>query len=768
MRIGILTFHLPTNFGANLQAFASSRYFSSIGHEVFVLNYARKEDLNNVRGTGVVQSAAHRAFVNSHLPLTKEVKTSTELAALVKELSINLVVIGADAVWRSPKDDDVFFAKWLFLDEQLKNVPVVSMSAAHMGVGFKELGEERMKDISSYLSQFKYISVRDEWTRDVVNRDFFKGERHVSVINPDPVFTLRLNGDEDCWDCQGIEKGSYIVMTLPLKWCRGRIAGRLHKLWFSAFKRVVNRAGFKLVELPLPEGVSGLEFDHTVKYPIDPLQWFLWIRHSRAFIGLRFHAIVSCIANGVPFFSLDSYAEGNAKKSKIYNLLKGSEYENNRTEELYKVNPLSLFKNLISISRDDIIVFRDEKAELFDQNMNEMLAMVERKNRKIVTLTDSCTGCFACSNACPVSAITLPENDEGFYFPKVDYRKCIQCGLCDMVCPQIKEHEHNRMQKAWYGKSVNHEIQKASSSGGLFSTLSHKILLSDGIVYGAAFNYQPFLRLECHSTEEVGLKELQKSKYVQSYIGDAFIKILADLKTGRPVLFCGTPCQVDGLKSFLRKDYPNLYTADFVCHGVPSMKMLQGHLNMLGLKNVKSIDFRPKRVAWVDDLFIEYGNGRSYLNYWRNDEYFCSFERCRSIRRSCFSCHYCNGDRAADISLADFWGYKQYDPSIYDPNGLSLVLANTEKGILLVQSLIDEHMCDLKTLPLEYAEYAYKRLRNEDQNGYDTKVRNKFFNYVVKDGYQSALKIMGWYNEDRKKNMLRYNVMAKVKSILSH
>lgn len=764
MKIGILTFHLPTNFGANLQAFASSRYFASLGHEVCVLNYARHEDLNNVRNTCEVQQRAHRVFVEKRLPLTRQVTTVEGLKNLVKEESIDLLVIGADAVWRKPKDGNVYFAEWLFSTDELSSIPVASMSPAHMGNGFKDLSEEERVSLAGCLEKFSYISVRDTWTRKVINRDLFGGKEVVDCINPDPVFTLNIEEEE--WKSFGQESKKYYVMTLPLHWTAGRKTGVIRKIWFKLFKRLVNKAGYQLVELPLPEGVSGMDFDFTLPYPIDPVQWFLWIRNAKAFIGLRFHAIVSSFANGTPFFSLDSYASGGTEKSKIHNVLQGTGFERYRTDELTSIAPRKLFCMMEAVNGEDVKRECGKKRAVFENNMNRMISVVQGRSRKVETLKDSCTGCFACSNVCPVHAIDMPENEEGFYFPRVDYQKCVNCGLCDKSCPVLSPGVKTQMRKAYYGYSLDDNVRKTSSSGGVFSLLSFATTDRGGVVYGASFNYKPILRLECHSTREVSLDELKRSKYVQSYIGEAFTQIKYDLEKGIKVLFCGTPCQVDGLVSFLKKDYSNLITVDFVCHGVPSAHMLREHLKMLNMKNVKLINFRPKNKSWVDDLVIEYGKGQKYTNYWRNDEYFWLFQSYRSIRRSCYNCRYCNGNRASDITLADFWGYKAYNPSIYDSRGVSLVLVNTERGMKCIEELMVSGRCLLEEIDTKYAAYAYARKREGNQNGYDLDARNEFFATIKDKGYEAALKKKDWFILKRNKNMFVYNMRNRIKKLL--
>ena len=766
MIIGILTFHLPTNFGANLQAFASSRYFASLGHVVYVLNYARPGDLNNVRKTGDVQKMAHQGFVEKRLPLTRKITSPEELRVLVKELKIELLVVGADAVWRQPqpKDNGVFFGQWVFDDPELKNLAVVSMSPAHMGDGFKQLDEGKRNAIAECLRQFRYITVRDEWTRHVINRDLFDWAPFVERINPDPVFTLSLD-ETDEWKSAGQKPKGYVAVTLPKDWTSNRRTWIRRSIWFMGLKRQAHRRGLQLVELPLPEGKSGLKFDYTLPYPIDPIQWFLWLKNAKYFIGLRFHAIVSCCANGTPFFSFDSYTgKGQPERSKIYNLLKGSFFESYRTDDITGISPSKLMSKLDNVNPEDVLDFRDSKRQLFETNMKQMFAVVEGKARKIELLGDPCTSCFACYNVCPKQAITMTEDAEGFYVPRVDYDKCIDCGLCDKSCPQMNEHEYVTTQRAWYGYQKDDEERKASSSGGIFGALAIKVLQDGGVVYGAAFNYgDQVLRLECRSTDEVDLAALKKSKYVQSYVGDAFKRIKRDLEQGRKVFFCGTPCQVDGLRQVLNKDHENLLTADFVCHGVPPMSLLRDHLHMLGFKTVTEIDFRPKNHRWVDDINIKNGaSRRNYTNYWGNDAYFGSFEKARSTHRSCGNCQYCNGLRVTDITLADFWGYKDYDKSIYSPLGLSLILTNTEKGIKTVEMLGNE--CYLKEIDIKYSEYVYSRKRGGGTEGYyDMKQRNRFFAELQVFGY---LKLVNRRQLQKKPQILTSLLKKKIKLLL--
>ena len=766
MKIGVLTFHRPCNFGANLQAYSTFRYLSSMGHDVRIIDYLREVDTNYHNKVKESQFDAHQNFVQTHLPITRKVTSDVELQDLVSSERFNLIVIGSDAVWRELKDKDqyIFFAKWLFDNPTISETPVVSLSAAHMGNGFASFTDDQIKEIRSCLDKFAYITTRDEYTKSIINQKIYGGEERVDAINPDPVFNLSRYVENEEWLNQGLVSKKYYLMTLPKNWAENGITGISRRLWFSTFKRIIHKNGYKLVELPIPEGVSGLKFDVTIPYPIDPIQWFLWIKNAKAFCGVRFHSIVSSISCGTPFFSLDTYGGASMKyflftklglfkyalkedtKSKIFRLLKGSQFEDNRISSfLENTSPRHLFNKLENTNEKNILKFRDYQTKKFDTNLKRMLAIANGNGRAIERLRDDCTGCFACMNACPVDAISLPENEEGFYFPRIDYDKCINCGRCDAICPHLHPGKYNEKMNSYYGYSNDDKLRMSSSSGGIFSMISDSVIKEGGIVYGAAFDFKPELKLCTKSTKEIGLEKLRKSKYVQSYVGLSLRNIKNDLKEGKKVFFCGTPCQVDGLLHYLGKDYDNLITADFICHGVPPVSLLRAYFDQKGINDVVSIDFRPKHRDWVDDIDVKYKEGKKkYCSPWSADSYFWLFQKYKSLRRSCYKCKYCNGHRASDISLADFWGYRAFDPQIFSKKGISLVITNTNKGESVLNALNDEDKSYVIKIDNEYSNYVYDKVRSDAKSGYSLKERNKFYSDYLNHGIKSALEINGY------------------------
>lgn len=394
MKIGVLTIHAACNFGANLQAYTSSNYFTTLGHDVKVINYIREREKQYKKNIPAQQYEAHHKFVTSKLAITSTVTNEKELIELVKQERFDLIIVGADAVWRSEKNN-LFFLSAVVNNKELTFCKVASMSAAHMGTGFANMEIQEREKIANALQRYSFISVRDEWTAKMINRDIFNGENFVKNINPDPVFLLdTILPEDEHWISRVTESKKYYLMTLPKNWAEGK-KSKKRIAWFNGFKKLVNNCGYKLIELPLPEGKSGMSFDYTVDYPIDSLQWFLWIKNAKAFCGLRFHAIVSSISCGTAFYSIDSYGSSSIlsriltklnlygiarrldKQSKIRNLLQGSGYEKNRiTRDIEQASPQVVFNRLNSFDTEKILEFRNRNISIFKENMQKIISSI--------------------------------------------------------------------------------------------------------------------------------------------------------------------------------------------------------------------------------------------------------------------------------------------------------------------------------------------------------------------------------------------------------
>ena len=291
----------------------------------------------------------------------------------------------------------------------------------------------------------------------------------------------------------------------------------------------------------------------------------------------------------------------------------------------------------------------------------------------MIQITDKhkCCGCEACAQACPKSCISMKRDAEGFLYPYANPIICIECGLCEKVCPVINQNEPRQSQRVFAAINKNEEVRKQSSSGGIFTLLAEQTISKGGVVFGIRFdeNWQVVMNA-AETMEEV--KGFQGSKYIQARIGDCYSRCKEYLKYGRDVLFTGTPCQIAGLNHYLRKDYDNLLTVEVVCHGAPSplvwSKYLKEAVNRGGdiiqydeHKNVVSLSFPHLKNTYM----------RAYLSDLIS-------------RPSCSSCPAKDGRSHADITLADFWGIEREIPSMDDNKGTSMVLAHTAKGMAAI------------------------------------------------------------------------------------
>lgn len=309
----------------------------------------------------------------------------------------------------------------------------------------------------------------------------------------------------------------------------------------------------------------------------------------------------------------------------------------------------------------------------------------------IINNPADCCGCTACASACRKEAISMRSDAEGFLYPFVDMEKCNNCGLCENVCPIIKRKELQN------GASIetpldylavrirDKRVLDNSSSGGAFTLLSNYVLEQNGIICGVEYSDTGFVQ-HSFAKNEKELERFRGSKYVQSKLDGIFAQIKEMLQNEKWVLFSGTPCQVDGLRSFLKKDYPTLITVDLVCHSIPSPLIYKEYLDYCSKKlrrRVVSIDMRYKKTyGWSHRFSYRYcfKNGKSITDPIHLANWGRLFFSEMINRPSCGTCQYTNLNRSGDFTIADFWDDNHKRPDIYSKEGTSLLLINTEKG----------------------------------------------------------------------------------------
>lgn len=406
-----------------------------------------------------------------------------------------------------------------------------------------------------------------------------------------------------------------------------------------------------------------------------------------------------------------------------------------------------------------------------------------------------CCGCEACVQACPKQCIIFKEDEEGFSYPKVDDILCINCGLCEKVCPVINQANSRQPLQCLASKNTDEAVRTASSSGGIFTLLAENVIRQGGVVFGAKFNEQWDVVHDYTETIE-GLVAFRTSKYVQSRIGNCYKQVRDFLKKGRQVLFSGTSCQIAALRLFLHHEYENLLTVDIICHGVPSPKVWRMYLEEIKRNvrkgensvssplthliserdahgesiQIKSISFRDKRLGWKKYSFAltlakasADGKQNTVLlsHIHKEDSYMKVFLRNINLRPSCYKCPAKAGKSGSDITLADFWGVEKHFPDFDDDKGVGLVLLNTRHGLEFYRCISTEDRLVLASSALASNPSYYHSVKAHPY-------RQKFFRAI--NNNVNVVLVMNKFSKksicQRSQDEIRFR-LAQIKRIMS-
>lgn len=307
---------------------------------------------------------------------------------------------------------------------------------------------------------------------------------------------------------------------------------------------------------------------------------------------------------------------------------------------------------------------------------------------------EDCTGCSACAQICPVSAIDMRLDEEEFCYPHIDSQKCIHCNKCKRVCDIATDNlKYKGTQTAFGGHIDDPEILNESTSGGAFTAIVKAFCDENYVIFGAeAFDVYGAKHSCIDDINQ--LKKFRQSKYTQSIIGESYSEVKEHLENGKRVLFSGTPCQIGGLKKYLgaAADNQNLLTVEVICEGVPSPLYIKKQLAYITKKkfldvSVSTLKYRDKKTdRWDFEVMTYESENKDYsVDRWFNPFWSIWLQHLMS-RPSCYKCEYATPNRVADITLGDLWGVHIYCPELYnDDRGVSLIICNSQKGKLVFE-----------------------------------------------------------------------------------
>lgn len=312
----------------------------------------------------------------------------------------------------------------------------------------------------------------------------------------------------------------------------------------------------------------------------------------------------------------------------------------------------------------------------------------------MINITDksACCGCSACAAICPKNCIQLKEDEEGFVYPEVEKNNCVECGACERVCP-IKNRitEKSFIQDGYVVQNKDSQVLRESTAGGAFTAIAKYVIRRGGVVFGVALS-DKLMAHHIWVDNEIELEKFRNSKYMQSFPGGAFGDVKSFLKQGKLVCFSGTPCQVEGLKHYLGKEYQNLITVDVVCRAVPSPMIFRKYLDLQNKRldaPIEDVRFRDKHYGYKYST-MNITTDKNHGNYHQGietDPWLRAFFSGLCVRPSCYTCQFKKRYRVSDFTLWDCFNVGRFSKELDNDKGATRILVHTDKGRKIYQEI---------------------------------------------------------------------------------
>ena len=711
MKAGIVTFNSAHNYGAVLQVYAMQEYLKSLGMDVDVINYRLKEidnvyKLYNVRRRdprlirGIKKANKFLSiniferwriekrnnfedFIKNVLNTTKPYKTLPEIQS--DFLQYDVLIAGSDQIWNTELTKG--FKPAYFLEFGNKDARRIAYAAS---IGNDTIDEKYVLFYKRYLENFDFISVREESMKDVLKD--LTDKTITRVIDP----TLLLN------------KEVYDKLKKETKY-KGKDYIYVH--FIGNDDKTYEIADYLSRTLGIPvlhnrqKGLFENELDST--FHARPEEFISVIENAKYIVTNSFHTTVFSLIYEKDFITIPHAT----RPARMQNLLEIAGLSNHLVEDVRIMPKLETLKIDYKDVKKRLLEEREGSIEFLN---NAIYGEIPDKHEENYFKTGSkfnCYGCELCKDICPVHAIEMIEDEEGFKYPVIDKEKCIKCGLCERNCIYRKKVEKENNDESYplvYAASYkDNDVLNNSSSGGIFTALYKHIISQKGYVVGVRYNEDMVAEYAMVDNEK-DCEKFRGSKYVAANVNDIKKEVKEKLEKGKTVLFTGNPCQIKALKAYLNKDYDNLYLVEIICHGVPSPKVFRLYIKYLEEKyNSKVVDFkfRDKEKGWatknLSTIRVVFEDGREVTELAKYNNYNRAFLNNYILRPGCYNCELTGNNGLADMTIGDFWGIENLMPKYAkkEKNGISIIKINTNRGNTLFEDICGN---------LEYYKSNYK------------------------------------------------------------
>lgn len=737
-KIGIITCGLEPNYGACLQALATQHVISQYGYDAELINYSFMDE----KCYSPFHQKSFRSFVSASLfyPLRKSLhKAFADFRKTNMKYSLtplhtpgdfqkvcgdyDAFLVGSDQVWNPDLGIDTDITLLRFYEEGPRRISYAS------SFGVSTIDEQLKPIYRDALSKFASISTREATGKQLVKS--LNGKD--SVVSLDPTMLLTASEWQQYEQDSGITEPYVLIYDM-----------RHSSVFFEVAKQLAEQKNAKVLAL---SRIMIQDKKIRTLRGISPGQFLSLIKNAEAVVTDSFHGTIFSITYQKEFYSYCS-RQGMKIGSRITNVLSSLAL----TERLIHDGAEPHFSPL---NYGDVTARLDQMRTVSLNYLRKALAGEEITKQDCVTQfycssekktilhvgqkeKDACCGCGVCAAVCPVGAIKMVANKEGFLHPIVDETICVHCQKCVRSCSfeeNFCTENGHKPKQAYIARTFDHDVLQNSASGGLFTIISDEVLAQGGSVYGAVYADSGVCHMRAKNTEE--RNRMRGSKYVQSDVTQIYEKILPDLQSGRKVLFTGTPCQNAAVKAYLAEhntDCSGLILCDIICHAVVSPSVWEKYLSYVSMKvgKVTSINTRDKKYGSGYNMTI-CGEKGEYRKKGSDDPFIRLFQLNLPLRSSCFNCPMKRLERVSDITIGDFQKASTYFPEYADKAGVSVVLINTEKGKECWERI--RLKLDYKPSSMEAAMQVNLYTQIESSAG-----RDRFFKEFCSEDFVSLLK----------------------------
>ena len=708
-KVGIVSCYFKNNYGSMLQAYATKKILDNNEIPNETINIDSNIDFKKGKTKYYKSQIFNFKFIKAKFGMIKlkiDKKINKELGKNIairtdkykefkKEFNLSMactnykdlaeitekkytdVIVGSDQLWLPVNVvADYYTLNWV--PEEINKISYAT------SFGFSSVPEKYNEKYSKFLKRINHLSVREQSGVEIIKNVAGIDAKLVS----DPTILLTKSEWEKEATAERIIKEKYILCYF--------LGNNIEHRKFA--EKLKHETGCKIVSLNHADEYVKYsdKFCDYAPYDIGPREWINLIQNADYICTDSFHGTVFSIIFNKIFFDFRRHNS----KSKVST--------NSRIDSLLNIAGISTERILTGTENVQDVLKYEIDYEKVNENMDKFredsktwllnsITWKKKSESPYIEIEDKaeCCGCTACKSVCPKNAIEMCEDEEGFLYPKVDLEKCVKCGACKRVCPVVNKKINDKKQKGYVLNHKDNEVRKNSTSGGAFTPIAEYVLEKKGVVFGASFNSKNEVIHEYIENKDE-LQKFRGSKYVQSDLKESFRKVKKFLEAERYVCFSGTPCQIEGLKNYLIKDYENLVTVDVMCHAVPSPLVWKKYYkyikeNKLNGEEPKKIFFRDKsKYGFKYSMMTLESENYKYSRGVETDPYLRAFFGDLSDRPSCYNCAFKKQYHESDFTIWDCFVAENFDKSLDDDKGTSRVLVNTEKGNQIFEEIKDK------------------------------------------------------------------------------